>query len=306
MPLLTTSRVPADFAETTVPANGITINYVRGGAGPTLVLLHGYPQTWYMWRKVLPALAEHFTVIAPDLRGAGGSDAPADGYRKSVLAEDVHQLLVGLDLADEVSVVGHDIGTMVAYAYAAAHRDSTSRLVLIDSPLADESLYESPSLTAQGPGLWNFGFFSLQNGLPERMVAGREDIWVDGFVDWLEVVKDGVDEQAIAEYAAQLRQPGHTRASFEYFRAMHDDVAETIHHRDTPLTIPVLAIGAEGTFGQMVHDQVVRYAADVTGHIAPTGHWVAEEDPAYLTERLLTFLTDDPAKSGVHTAIATG
>ena len=305
MPLLTTSRVPADFTETTAPANGITINYVRGGAGPTLVLLHGYPQTWYMWRKVLPALAEHFTVIAPDLRGSGGSDAPTDGYRKSILAEDVHQLLVGLDLADEVSVVGHDIGTMVAYAYAAAHRDSTSRLVLIDAPLADESLYEFPSLTAQGPGLWNFGFFTLQNGLPERMLAGREDTWVEGFVDWLEVVKGGVDEQAIAEYAAQLRQPGHTRASFEYFRAFHADAAETIHHRDRPLIIPVLAIGAEGTLGQTVHDQVVRYATDVTGHVAPTGHWVAEEDPAYLTARLLTFLTDDHATPGVHNVMAT-
>ncbi len=247
MPVLTTSRVPADFTETTAPANGITINYVRGGAGPTLVLLHGYPQTWYMWRKVLPELAEHFTVIAPDLRGSGGSDAPTGGYTKSILAEDVHQLLVGLDLADEVSVVGHDIGTMVAYAYAAAHRDSTSRLVLIDSPLADESLYEFPSLTAQGPGFWNFGFFTLQNGLPERILAGREDAWVDGFVDWLEVVKGGVDEQAVAEYAAQLRQPGHTRASFEYFREFHADVAETIHQRDRPLVNPVLAIGAEGT-----------------------------------------------------------
>ena len=304
MPLLTTSRVPPDFTETTALANDITINYVRGGAGPTLVLLHGYPQTWYMWRKVLPALAEHFTVIAPDLRGAGGSDAPADGYGKPVLAEDVHQLLVSLDLANEVSVVGHDIGTMVAYAYAAAHRDSTSRLGLIDSPLADESLYEFPSLTPQGPGFWNFGFFTLLNGLPERMVAGREDAWVDGFVDWLEVVKGGVDEQAIAEYAAQLRQPGHTRASFEYFRAIHADVADTAHHRKTPLSIPVLAIGAEGTLGQMVHDQVVRYATDVTGHIAPTGHWVAEEDPAYLTERLLTFLTDDHATPGLHDLMA--
>jgi pimeloyl-ACP methyl ester carboxylesterase len=305
MPLLTTSRVPADFSETTAYANGITINYVRGGTGPTLVLLHGYPQTWYMWRKVLPALAEHFTVIAPDLRGAGGSDAPTDGYRKSILAEDVHQLLVGLDLADEVNVVGHDIGTMVAYAYAAAHRESTSRLVLIEAPLADESLYELPSLTAQGPGLWNFGFFALQNGLPEQMLAGREDVWVDGFIDWLEVVKGGVDEQAIAEYAAQLRQPGHTRASFEYFRAFHADAAETIHHRDRPLTMPVLAIGAEGTLGQMVHDQVVRYATDVTGHIAPTGHWVAEEDPAYLTPRLLAFLTDDHATPGVRNLMTT-
>ena len=118
MPQLITSRVPAGFAEATAPANGITINYVRGGTGPTLVLLHGYPQTWYMWRKVLPAVAEHFTVIAPDLRGAGGSDAPTEGYTKSSLADDIYDLLVGLGLAEQVSVVGHDIGTMVAYAYA--------------------------------------------------------------------------------------------------------------------------------------------------------------------------------------------
>ena len=305
MPQLTTSRVPLGFVEATAPANGITTNYVRGGTGPTLVLLHGYPQTWYMWRKVLPAMAEHFTVIAPDLRGAGGSDAPSGGYSKSILAEDVHQLLVGLDLADGVNVVGHDIGTMVAYGYAAAHRDSTSRLVLIEAPLADETLYQLPSITPQGPGLWNFGFFALQNGLPERMLAGREDTWVEGFVDWLAVVKGGVDEQAIAEYAAHLRQPGHTRASFEYFRTMHADVAETIRHRDKPLTIPVLAIGAEGTMGQMVHDQVAKYANNVTGDIALTGHWVAEEDPVYLIARLLDFLSDDTANADPQNALAT-
>ena len=273
--------------------------------GSSDLALDGEAETWYMWRKALPAVAEHFTVIAPDLRGAGGSDAPTDGYTKAGLAQDIHDLLVGLGLADQVSVVGHDIGSMVAYAYAVAHRDSTSRLVLIEAPLPDETLYQLPSLTPQGPGLWNFGFFTLQNGLPERMLAGREDTWVDGFVDWLEVVKGGVDEQAIAEYAEQLRQPGHTRASFEYFRTMHADVGETIHHRDKPLTIPVLAIGAEGTMGQMVRDQVVNYATDVTGAIAPTGHWVAEEDPAYLTARLLDFLSDDHASPDARNAMAT-
>jgi pimeloyl-ACP methyl ester carboxylesterase len=305
MPQLTTSRVPAGFTEATASANGITINYVRGGAGPTLVLLHGYPQTWYMWRKVLPALAEHFTVIAPDLRGSGGSDAPTDGYGKSTLAEDIHQLLAGLGLAGQVSLVGHDVGTMVAFAYAAAHRDSASRLVLIEAPLADEALYAFPALTPQGPGFWNFGFFTLQNGLPERMLAGREDIWVAGFVDWMERVKGGVGEQAIAEYAAHLRQPGHTRASFEYFRTLHADVAETIRHRAAPLTIPVLAIGAEGILGKTVRDQVVRYARDVIGDVAPTGHWVAEEDPAYLTARLLAFLCDDHATPEARNAMAT-
>jgi pimeloyl-ACP methyl ester carboxylesterase len=290
MPQLTTSAVPAGFTEAAAQANGITVNYVRGGSGPTVVLLHGYPQTWYMWRKVMPALGEHFTVIAPDLRGSGNSDAPAGGYDKATLAEDIHQLLAGLGLAGQVSIVGHDIGTLVAYAYAAAHRDSTRRLVLTEAPLPDEGLYQFPSLTPQGPGLWNFGFFALGNGLPERMVAGREDTWVEGFVDWMELVKGGVGRQAAAEYAAHLRQPGHTRATFEYFRTFHGDVADTIRHRNTLLTMPVLALGAEGTLGQAVPGQVSAYAKDVTGAIVPSGHWIAEEIPDDLTGRLLAFL----------------
>src|SRR6202042_3907639 len=111
---LSTSRIPGGFTEKTARVNGVTLNYATGGAGPAVVLLHGYPQTWYMWRKVMPALAEHYTVVAPDLRGSGGSDAPAGGYDTATLAEDVHQLLAGLGLADEVNLVGHDVGTLVA------------------------------------------------------------------------------------------------------------------------------------------------------------------------------------------------
>jgi pimeloyl-ACP methyl ester carboxylesterase len=254
--------------------------------------------------QVLPALAEHFTVLAPDLRGSGGSDAPVEGYDKATLAEDLHQLLVGLELADEVSLVGHDIGTMVAYAYAVAHRDSTHRLVLMEAPLADEGLYAFPSITRQGPGLWNFGFFTLDNGLPERMLAGCQTIWVQGFVDWLEVVKGGVGEQAIAEYAAHLTVPGRTRATFEYFRAFDADVVETARHRATPLSMPVLAIGAQAVMGQAVHDQVIRYATDVTGEVVPCGHWIAEENPEHLTGRLLAFLVGRPA-SELHSTTAT-
>ena len=290
MPQLTTSRVPVGFAEATAPANGITMNYVRGGTGPTLVLLHGYPQTWYMWRKVLPALGEHYTVIAPDLRGSGGSDAPERGYDKATLAEDVHQLLAGLGLADQVNVVGHDIGMTVAYAYAAAHRSEVIRLVLMDSPLFDDGLYQLPAITATGPGLWNIGFFTLDNGLPEQMVAGREDTWVKGFIDWLEQVKGAVGEQAMREYAAHLRRPGHTRATFEYFRTFRADVGDTTRQRSNLLTVPVLAIGAEAVLGRAVHDQVVAYAEDVTGEVVPSGHWIAEEIPDRVTELLLPFL----------------
>jgi pimeloyl-ACP methyl ester carboxylesterase len=242
---LSTSRIPGGFTEKTARVNGVTLNYATGGTGPAVVLLHGYPQTWYMWRKVMPALAEQYTVIAPDLRGSGGSDAPATGYDKASLAEDIHQLLLALGHADEVSLVGHDIGGTVSYAYAAAHRDSVRRLTVIESPQIDESLYQFPSVTPAGPGFWNFGFFMLDNGLPERIVSRREDTWIAGFVDWLEVVKGAVDPDAVAEYAAHLRRPGHLGASYAYFRTFHGDAEATIRHRETPLAMPVLAIGGE-------------------------------------------------------------
>jgi pimeloyl-ACP methyl ester carboxylesterase len=118
---LSTSKIPEGFAEKTAQVNGVTLNYATGGTGPAVVLLHGYPETWYMWRKVMPALAEHYTVIAPDLRGSGGSDAPPTGYDKVTLAEDIHQMLLAIGHADEVNVVGHDVGTMVSWAYVAAY-----------------------------------------------------------------------------------------------------------------------------------------------------------------------------------------
>jgi pimeloyl-ACP methyl ester carboxylesterase len=290
MPQLPTSTIPVGFTENAAQANGIRLNYARGGQGPALVLLHGYPQTWYMWRKVMPALAGHFTVIAPDLRGSGGSDAPSSGYDVATLAQDVHQLLAGLGLTDKVNLVGHDIGTLVAYTYAAAHRGSTRRLTLMEAPQMDEMLYQFPATTPQGPGLWNFGFFMLENDLPERIITGREDIWVGGFVDWLEQVKGGVGAQAVSEYAEHLRQPGHLRASFQYFKAFHQDVADTIRNRSIPLTAPVLALGGAAAIGQVVADQSQAYAKDVTGAVLPCGHWIAEEIPDTLTEQLLAFL----------------
>ena len=290
MTQLSTSKIPAGFTERTAQANGLTVNYAIAGAGPALVLLHGYPQTWYMWRKVMPALAERYTVIVPDLRGSGGSDAPATGYDKATLAEDIHQLLLAIGHAGQVDVVGHDVGTMVSWAYAAAHPDSVRRLAVIEGPRVDESVYQVPALTPAGPGLWNFGFFALDNGLPERIVSGREDTWVAGFVDWLEVVKGGVEPDAIAEYAAQLRLSGHLAASYAYFRTFHRDVEDTIRVRETPLSMPVLAIGGEGALGQVVLDLAQRYAGDVTGTVFPCGHWVPEESPELLLKHLLPFL----------------
>ena len=143
---------PTGFTEHKVQVNGIGINYVRGGHGPTLLLLHGYPQTWYSWDDILPALARHYTVVAPDLPGAGLSDAPASAtdYTKEAMAADIYGLMVKLSLSHDIRIVGHDIGTMVAYSYAAAHPRDVVKLVLSEAPIPDPVIYTFPALTAGG------------------------------------------------------------------------------------------------------------------------------------------------------------
>jgi pimeloyl-ACP methyl ester carboxylesterase len=284
-------RVPAGFTEQRTRVGAININYVRGGHGPTLVLLHGFPETWYMWRKVLPALAEHYTVIAPDSRGSGLSDAPATGYDKHTLATDLHGLLTELGLSHHIRLVGHDIGTMIAYAYAATYPADVEDLVLSEAPIPDTDIYKAPSLTADGPGAWHFGFFSLANGLPEAMVSGHEAEWVDGFTDWLEVQKDGVGPTEIREFSRYLRDPAHLRASFAYFRAFPQDIDANAVNIQSKLTMPVLAIGASGSLGASEAIKVREYATNVTEAVIPnSGHWIYEEQPAYTTKLLLDFL----------------
>ncbi|MEW1642562.1 alpha/beta hydrolase [Streptomyces sp. NPDC091219] len=284
-------RVPAGFTEQKVRVGGVGINYVRGGHGPTLVLLHGFPQTWYEWRDLLPELGRHYTVIAPDLRGAGKSDAPAGGYDKKTLAADLQGLLTRLGLAHDIRLVGHDIGTMVAYAFAAAHPAEVRKLVLSEAPIPDKGLYDFTSLTPQGPGAWHFGFFDLKNQLPEKLIAGREEVWVDGFTDSLEVKKDAIGPVQVREFASYLRDPAHLKAGFEWFRAFPTDIADNAVNRKVKLTMPVLAIGASNSLGKQEATQVRSYAKHVTGVvIADSGHWIYEEHTAELIRLLLSFL----------------
>ncbi|OWV13003.1 alpha/beta hydrolase [Micromonospora wenchangensis] len=284
-------RVPAGFTEQQAQVGDVAINYVRGGRGPTLVLLHGYPQCWRMWRALLPELAATYQVVAPDLRGFGGSDAPPGGYDKKTVAADLHGLLTGLGLADDIRLVGHDVGTMVAYAYAAAHPDTVFRLVLTEAPIPDESIYTFPALSTAGPAVWNFGFFNVINGLPEELVAGREARWVDRFTDSIMVNKGSIGPDDIAEYARHLTDPAHLRASFDYFRAFAQDVADNAAYRKNPLPMPVLAVGAAASLGGQVAEQVRRYARTVDGRVVDdSGHWLFEERPAELTALLLPFL----------------
>jgi pimeloyl-ACP methyl ester carboxylesterase len=161
------------FMHHTANVNNVRLHYVMGGRGEPVVLLHGFAETWYMWRHIMPELAKHYTVIVPDLRGAGDSDKPATGYDKRTLAEDVHQLVRQLG-HQRLFLVGHDIGLMVAYAYAAAHPADVRRLALLDAPIPGTKVFEDME---RSPRVWHFAFHNVQN-LPESLVAGRERIYL--------------------------------------------------------------------------------------------------------------------------------
>jgi pimeloyl-ACP methyl ester carboxylesterase len=284
---------PSGFTEQKTSAGGIGINYVRGGHGPTLLLVAGYPQTWYAWDDILPELAEHYTVVAPDLPGSGGSDAPAGtaAYTKKAMAGDLYQLLVKLGLERNVRVVGHDIGTMVAYSYAAAHPNDVTKLVLSEAPIPDQSIYSYPALTANGPGLWWFGLFNEHNGLAENLMAGKAKIWVTQSMPTLEVVKGALTTCDLAVYTHNLEQPGHMQATINWFATFPQDIKNDAIYQKTKLTMPVMAIGASNSLGSSVPNQVRRYAKNVTSVVFPeSGHWIYEEHPAQSAKLLLGFL----------------
>ena len=284
-------QMPAGFSEHKTRVAGTGINYVIGGHGPTLVLIHGYPQTWYEWHDIMPALAKHYTVIAPDLPGAGRSDAPASGYDKKTMAADLHALLASLGKDQDVNVVGHDIGTMVAYAYAAQYPHSVKKLVLSEAPIPDSGIYNFPALTAKGPGVWNFGFFSLQTGLPESLIQGRELTWTTGFMRGIAVHKDALTSDDLKVFASYLSDYAHLEASFAWFRTFPQDIADNARFQKKPLTMPVLAIGADGSLGSSVGKQVRQYATHVTPVVVrDSGHWIYEEHPKEMTHLLLHFL----------------
>lgn len=288
-----TEKMPAGFSEHKTQAGGIGINYVIGGHGPTLVLIHGYPQTWYEWHDIMPALAQHYTVIAPDLPGAGRSDAPASGYDKKTMAKELHALLEKIGKAQDVRVVGHDIGTMVAYSYAAQYPDSVKKLVLSEAPIPDRSIYQFPALSAKGPGVWNFGFFSVQTGLPESLIQGREFTWTSGFMRSIAVHKDALPQEDLQVWSSYLQDPAHLEASFAWFRSFPQDIADNAKLRKTKLTMPVLAIGADGSLGESIGTQASRYATHVTPVVVhDSGHWIYEEHPEEMTATLLDFLAD--------------
>lgn len=270
----------------------VKLHYVAAGAGDTVLLLHGWPQTWYMWRHVIPGLAARYRVIAPDLRGLGDSTRPLDGYDKKTIANDIWLLLSEhLDL-ERIFLVGHDWGGPVAFALAAAHRDAVRRLALLDVPIPGDG---TDVLAA---GRWHHAFHWIPD-VPEALTAGRERIYLEYFYQNWGARPGVLSEADIAEYVRTYSQPGAMRAGFNLYRAYPQDVAdnEASLAEGGKLAMPLLSLsggGGRGRGGEVVLASAKRVAQDVRGgEIADCGHWVAEEQPEELLRRLLEFFAED-------------
>ena len=268
----------------------VKLHYVTGGDGPPVVLLHGWPQTWYEWRHVIPALAKHHRVIAPDLRGLGDSSRPEGGYDKKTVAGDIWELVTGKIAETRFHLVGHDWGGPTAYALAAAHPEAISRLVIIDVVIPGDG-----GDFSQGGRRWHHQFHMTPD-LPEALTQGREEIYLRWFYRVFGHRPDAITDNDISEYLRTYAQPGAMRAGFEYYRALPQDAAENAEIvARFKLPMPVLAIGGAGGRGRASEPEqsLRRVATNVRGEIIDAcGHWIPEEQPERLAQLLLGFFAE--------------
>jgi len=264
---------------------GLRIHYLTAGKGPAVILLHGYTQTSRMWRPIIPLLAEKFTVIAPDLPGIGDSEIPKDGLDMKSAAVRIHALAKSLGV-EKARVVGHDIGLMVAYAYAAMYSSEVEKLVVMDAFLPGvegwEPYYNSP----------NFWHFRFHGPTPEALVAGRESIYFAYF--WNDLAADKTKSLPVADreaYVAVYSRPGRMRAGWAYFASWPQTANDFAELAKTRLTMPVLAIAGEKASASTLMPQMKLVATDVTEVSLPgAGHWVMEERSKETIDALMKFL----------------
>jgi pimeloyl-ACP methyl ester carboxylesterase len=280
-----TEVLPSGFSEHFADLDGVRLRYLTGGDGPPVVLLHGFAQTGHMWFPLMRELAARHTVVVPDLRGAGYSSKPEGGYDKKTMAEDVHALTSQLGYR-HVAVVGHDIGLMVAYAFAAQHPEETDCVVLMDAFLPGIGDWKSVWLMRD---LWHFHFYGET---PLALVQGRERIYLEHF--WNDFAADrnhSVSEADRRFYATQFAAPGAVHAGFEWFRAFERDARDFADLAHRPLEMPVLVLTGERASGSTLIDQARLVATDVHGVIVPgVGHWLMDEAPDSVVPAIADFL----------------
>jgi pimeloyl-ACP methyl ester carboxylesterase len=279
------------FSHHTASVNGIQIHYVIGGQGDPVVLLHGWPQTWYEWRHVMPALAKNYTVIVPDLRGLGDSSKSVTGYDGKTTAEDIYQLVSQLGFK-KILLVAHDIGAQTAYSYAAAHPNNVTKLVIMEFAL--------PGFFPPGfEGItWWFAFHQTHD-IPEMLTLGKEKEYLSWFYKGLAYNPYAITQADIDEFVSHYSAPGGMRAGFEYYRAFPIDAKENKESlaKEGKLQMPVLALGGDiypaigGDLpGNFALNSTQQLAANVRGITVPlSGHWIPEEQPDFVVDQLFKF-----------------
>ena len=283
------NRIEDRFAN----VNGVRLHYLVAGKGHPVILLHGYAENSHMWRPLMPQLAKTHTVIAPDLRGFGQSSKPMTGYDKKTMAQDIHALVQSLGYQHAV-VVGHDIGLMVAYAYAAQYPNEVDRIVLMDAFLPGVGDWKTVWLLRD---LWHFHFYGET---PLKLVAGRERIYFEHF--WNDFAADrnqSVPEVDRRFYARSYAQPGAMRAGFEVFRSFEQDAKDFAQFAKTKLTMPMLVLTGEKASGEFLIEQARLVDTNVDGVVIKgKGHWLMEEAPDQVIPQLLSFVNKQAAVLG--------
>lgn len=268
----------------------VRLHYVQAGHGSAVVFIHGWPQTWYMWRAVMAELAADYRVIAPDLRGLGDSSRPAGGYDKKTLAEDIWRLVHDVLGEREFFVVGHDWGGPVAFALAAQHREAVKRLAVFDVPVPGDGT------SVMFQNRWHHGLH-WEPDFPEALTQGREDIYLGFFYRHWGARPDAVPEAAQREYLRTYRQPGAMRAGFNLYRATPQDVTDNRSFLSQgKLGVPVLCYG--GAMGRGRGEAAIeswrRVAEDVRGGVVEDcGHWIPEERPEWVAAELRAFFGEE-------------
>ncbi|GAC1046068.1 alpha/beta fold hydrolase [Rhizobium sp. No.120] len=269
--------------------DGVNYHYLLARGGPqTVVLLHGWGTTSYMWRYVMPELAARgYTVLAPDLRGLGDTAKPVAGYDKAAIAQDIRKLVNNLGLGPAINLIGHDMGGMVVYAYAAQHPDEVKTLAILDVPLPGIDPWDE---WVKGPRTWHFRFHALRD-VPEMLIAGRELAYLKWFHNVEGVNSRAFDNEADEIYGRSYSQPGALRAGFEYYRAFPEDVAANKIFAENKLEMPVLAMSGIGGLGAVYGEHIRHVAKNVRAIVVEgAGHWIPEEQPVAVTAALTEFL----------------
>jgi pimeloyl-ACP methyl ester carboxylesterase len=284
------------FSSRFIDANGLRQHVVTGGEGPPLLLVHGWPQNWSAWRLVMPALARDFEVIAPDQRGIGETDKPPDGYDPATLANDLVALMDALG-HERFAVVGTDIGLPIAYALAADHPDRVERVALAEIPGPPGAVPAPPFFLPEplNNRLWHIAVNRL-DGVNEQLITGREDSIQAG---------KKLPDEVVDYYVGLLKNPDSLRGTFAFYRAWDAMMAQNAERAKRPLTMPVLGIGGEASFGAQVATAMQSLANDVQTAVIPgAGHWFAEEAPEETVAALTAFLAPyRAATAAAHTTV---